>query len=50
MMAISAGNQGRRLAIVMPKGEGAQNAARFVELRRDHRRARTFASRNLAEA
>jgi hypothetical protein len=50
MMAISVGNQGRRLAIVMPKGDGAQHAVRFVELRRDHRRARTFASRSLAEA
>lgn len=49
MLAISTGYEGRRIAIVMPKGDGARHASRFVELRRNARRARTFSSRRLAE-
>jgi hypothetical protein len=49
MIAISAGNEGRRVAIVMPKGQGARYAILFVKLRRDPRRARTFFTRGFAD-
>jgi hypothetical protein len=50
IIAISARNEERRLAIVMPKSEGTRCAIRFVELPRDPRRARTFPTRGLAES
>lgn len=50
IIAISAGNDARRLAIVAPKGDGAEHAHRFVKLRDDPRRARVFAEREHAEA
>lgn len=50
IIVISAGNDSRRLAIVAPKGDGAEHAHRFVKLRDDPRRARVFADRQDAEA
>jgi hypothetical protein len=50
MIAISAGNDSRRLAIVAPKGDGVEHAHRFVKLRDDPRRARVFSDRQHAEA
>jgi thioredoxin-like negative regulator of GroEL len=49
MAAINAGNEARRIAIVLPKGDAAKHATRFVALR-EKRRAQTFADRSGAEA
>ncbi|NQV79585.1 MAG: hypothetical protein HQ495_03480 [Alphaproteobacteria bacterium] len=49
MIAISVGNEARRMAIVMPEGDGARHAARFVALRNDARRVRGFSDRAVAE-
>jgi len=50
MIAISAGNGGRRVAIGVPMGQGASYAFLFVKLPRDQRRAQTFLTRGFAEA
>jgi len=50
MIAISAGNEGRRMAIVLPKGDGLEHAVRFIALRDDPGRVRGFATRAEASA
>lgn len=50
LIAISAGNDARRLAIVAPQDGDGQHARRFVELRDDPRRARVFPDLQHAEA
>ncbi|CAN0526461.1 unnamed protein product, partial [Laminaria digitata] len=50
IIAIFAGNEARRVAIVVPDNESAEIAEKFVTLRDDSRRARTFADRPSAEA
>jgi hypothetical protein len=50
MIAISAGNEGRHVAIGVPMDQGASYAFLFVKLRKDQRRAHTFSTRGFAEA
>ncbi len=50
MVAIGLGNEGRRMAIVLPEGPGVDYARRYVKLRDDPKRVRGFESLGEARA